>query len=99
MDKNINLVKLYLYCNEIEKIENLDHLKNLEILWLHKNKINNIEGLDNLKMLMDLNLAENKINKIGDKFMHLNHLKILELSGNAIYSFKVSIHYRYNIIL
>jgi Leucine-rich repeat (LRR) protein len=37
------LKKLYLYANEIERIENLNTLTSLEVLWLNENQIYSLE--------------------------------------------------------
>lgn len=47
--------------NSIEKIENLNHLTNLEWLDLSFNKIEVIEGLEMLVNLKDLSLYKNSI--------------------------------------
>ena len=43
LDENGNLRRLYLYENQIERIENIGHLTGLELLWLNGNKITKIE--------------------------------------------------------
>ncbi|KAK4822727.1 LOW QUALITY PROTEIN: hypothetical protein QYF61_019724, partial [Mycteria americana] len=45
LQKRVNLQKVYLYCNEISRIENLEALTKLSVLWLNNNLIKNI-GLE-----------------------------------------------------
>jgi leucine-rich repeat-containing protein 49 len=42
--------------NQISKIQNIDHLSQLEVLDLHSNKITSMEGVGRLKHLRILNL-------------------------------------------
>jgi len=55
------LQSLYLYNNQIERIENLETLSNLTQLNLQGNFIRKIENLQNLKHLKKLNLSRNMI--------------------------------------
>lgn len=55
---------LYLFNNEISKIENLDSLKNLTCLYLQSNKIKKIENLYTLAKLRKLYLGNNEISVI-----------------------------------
>ena len=57
--------KLYLYSNNIQKIQGISNLYNLSTLWLNNNMIREIEGISKLVSLTDLNLAANKISHIG----------------------------------
>lgn len=55
---------LYLFNNEITKIENLNNLKNLTCLYLQRNKIQKIENLHALGKLRKLYLGYNEISVI-----------------------------------
>ncbi|CAD7082790.1 unnamed protein product [Hermetia illucens] len=80
-----NLVFLDLYDNQIEKISNLDGLKNLTVLLLGKNRITEITGLASVKnTLRVLDLHGNKIANIVNRINCLQHLKSLNLAGNQI---------------
>lgn len=65
---------LYLFNNEITKIENLDNLKNLTCLYLQRNKIKKIENLQTLKKLRKLYLGYNEISVLEG----LESLQMLE---------------------
>jgi Leucine-rich repeat (LRR) protein len=65
--------------NYIKKIQNLDHLTNLEWLDLSFNQIETIEGLDNLINLKDLSLYKNFIEVVPK-----NAFKTLEKYLNNI---------------
>ncbi|KAL9849947.1 LOW QUALITY PROTEIN: leucine-rich repeat-containing protein 9 [Geothlypis trichas] len=39
----VNLQRIYCYCNEISRIENLEVLKKVNLLWLKKNLMKNME--------------------------------------------------------
>ncbi|CAB1335268.1 unnamed protein product [Coregonus sp. 'balchen'] len=82
------LQKLYIYDNQISKIENLESLVNLQVLWLNNNFITHIEGLNTLQKLRELNLADNNIEKIGHSLDPNISIENLNLSGNKISSFK-----------
>jgi protein phosphatase 1 regulatory subunit 42 len=49
-----NLTVIYLYDNNLAKIENLEFAPNLTHLYLQNNKIKRMENLNNLKMLTKL---------------------------------------------
>lgn len=66
---------LYLFNNEIAKIENLDNLKNLTCLYLQMNKINKIENLHKLVKLKKLYLGNNEISVVEG----LENLRLEEL--------------------
>ena len=66
---------MYLSQNFIEKIENLENLKQLEILDLAHNKIEKLENLENNSQLADLWINHNNIKNFCD----LDHLKFLPL--------------------
>ena len=50
--------------NQIQDIENLDHL-NIEELFLADNNISTITGLENLALLRRLDLSKNEISKLN----------------------------------
>lgn len=78
----VNLERLSLKCNKIERIENVDNLRKLRVLNLSFNCIERIENLEQLVRLEDLTLFRNKVRKIE----HLDHLKrLIRLSvGNNL---------------
>jgi protein phosphatase 1 regulatory subunit 7 len=78
-----NIKKLYLYGNNITKINGLDCLKGLKELSLKNNKIKKLEGLDNLKKLKILYSKNNPINKI-EGLDKLKNLEVLDLEENRI---------------
>jgi protein phosphatase 1 regulatory subunit 42 len=49
-----NLTVIYLYDNNLTKIENFEFAPNLTHLYLQNNKIKRLENLSNLKMLTKL---------------------------------------------
>ena len=56
--------KLYLVSNKIAKIENVSHLRELQLLELGDNRIRAIENLEGLENLKELYIGKNKIAKI-----------------------------------
>jgi len=57
-----SLVKLDISFNQIKKVENIGHLKNLKILNLSNNKINNLSrSICGNTALEELNLSSNEI--------------------------------------
>ena len=77
-----HLLKLDLSGNKIQKIQNLDGLKNLQYLGLSGNLISDLENL-NLPQLKSL-IADNcKIARI-ENLKNCKKLQTLSLSGNAI---------------
>ena len=68
--------------NQIEDIENLDHL-NIEELFLADNNIKIITGLDNLALLRRLDLSKNEISKCHG-LESIDRLKFLFLCHNKI---------------
>jgi protein phosphatase 1 regulatory subunit 7 len=76
------LEELDLSYNQIEIIENLDHL-NLKKLNLMNNCIRNITGLDNLKTLVELNLSKNSISRLKG-LQNLYSLRYLYVSSNQL---------------
>ena len=91
IERCVELVQLYLYSNQINSIEGLDKLVRLEKLWLNGNHITRVEGLQNLHNLRDLNLAANCVASLGDEINELQKLEILDISGNHLSSFEVSL--------
>lgn len=80
-----NLVFLDLYDNQIERISNLDGLRNLTVLLLGKNRISDIAGICSVrKTLRVLDLHGNKISTITQKICQLHELKSLNLAGNSL---------------
>jgi len=78
--------------NIIYKIQNIEHLVNLEWLDLSFNQIERIEGLDTLVKLTDLSLYSNHIEQMSglDKLLELN---ILSLGKNRIKSYDQVVTY------
>ncbi|TFG23702.1 MAG: leucine-rich repeat domain-containing protein [Promethearchaeota archaeon] len=79
--------KSYFKEHQINKIEGLEHLKNLKVLDLSVNKISEINGLDNLGKLEILKLESNNISEIKG-LENLKKLKKLHLSNNLIIELK-----------
>ncbi|XP_062986964.1 leucine-rich repeat and coiled-coil domain-containing protein 1 isoform X1 [Elgaria multicarinata webbii] len=75
---------LNLHCNQISRIERLDHMLNLQHLDLSSNRIHWIEGLSSLTNLRTLNLACNLITKV-EGLEKLFNLTKLNLSYNRIH--------------
>ncbi|XP_061458314.1 leucine-rich repeat and coiled-coil domain-containing protein 1 isoform X2 [Rhineura floridana] len=75
---------LNLHCNQISRIESLDHMLNLQHLDLSSNRIHWIEGLSSLANLCTLNLACNLITKV-EGLEKLFNLTKLNLSYNRIH--------------
>jgi len=82
------LERLHLYSNHISRIENLDHLTNLEVLWLADNEITEVENLSALTNLREINLARNGIERVGDVLLANPSLTSVNLADNMIGSFK-----------
>ena len=83
----IHLRELDLTNCRLRKIENIDHLVNLEKLCLRQNLITKFEGLKTLVKLQHLDLYDNHIKKI-DVVTELNpliNLRILDLSFNKLH--------------
>jgi protein phosphatase 1 regulatory subunit 7 len=80
--ENQYLDNLDLSYNQIEFIENLDHL-NLKKLNLMNNCIRNITGLDNLTSLLELNLSKNYISRLKG-LQYLTNLRYLYVSSNLL---------------
>merc|ERR1712036_71514 len=68
--------QLSLSTNAIEKIANLNGLKNLTILSLARNNIKNLNGLDAVgETLLELWISYNKIKKLKVLYMSNNEVK------------------------
>jgi len=52
---------VYTFQNLIEKMENLEHLRNLQFMTLSFNRLKKIEGISNLRKLIFLDLSYNYI--------------------------------------
>ncbi|XP_034524150.1 leucine-rich repeat and coiled-coil domain-containing protein 1 isoform X2 [Ailuropoda melanoleuca] len=81
LDSSLHAINLH--CNNISKIEAIDHLWNLQHLDLSSNQINQIEGLNTLTKLCTLNLSCNLITRI-EGLEALTNLTRLNLSYNHI---------------
>lgn len=93
------LKKLFLYNNRIQKIGGLSKLTELKELSLADNgtnlndvEISCIEGLENLKLLENLMLGNNKISAIGVSLNENIAIKVLNMAGNLISSFREIFH-------
>lgn len=82
------LKKLNLSNNKIQKLENLDSLVSLEWFWINENQISHIENLETLKNLTEFSIAQNQISSISRCLMLMNSVKVLNLAGNFISSFR-----------
>ncbi|XP_054985219.1 leucine-rich repeat and coiled-coil domain-containing protein 1 isoform X2 [Sorex araneus] len=80
---NSTLNGINLHCNNISKIEAIDHVWNLQHLDLSSNQITRIEGLNTLTKLSTLNLSCNMITRI-EGLEALTNLTKLNLSYNQI---------------
>ncbi len=76
-----NLIKLYLYDNEISDISELSDLKQLEILFLSNNKISDASPVANLTKLYILRLDYNPLNGNISAVSGLTNLTELLLDG------------------
>lgn len=76
----IHLTHLYLQWNRIEKMENLNHLKNLRKLYLSYNEIQRFEGIDNLSQLEELHL----------EYQHLSQQQEFTFDVNSLIGISVS---------
>lgn len=86
---------LYLQSNLIEKIENLQHLKDLRYLNMAVNSVKRIEGLSSNEMLEKLDLTVNYITDLMSvEALKANYnLKDLYLMGNPCASYKGYRHF------
>ena len=80
----MNLKELNLSNNDIEKIENLNNLKNLHILNFSFNKISKLENISALKQLEILNLSNNLIEEIPPIIIKNVNLMEFNLANNFI---------------
>ncbi|XP_049637973.1 leucine-rich repeat and coiled-coil domain-containing protein 1 [Suncus etruscus] len=80
---NSTLSAINLHCNNIAKIEAIDHVWNLQHLDLSSNQITRIEGLNTLTKLCTLNLSCNLITRV-EGLEALVNLTRLNLSYNQI---------------
>ncbi|KAJ8007240.1 hypothetical protein DPEC_G00115490 [Dallia pectoralis] len=80
------LKDLCLRGNQIEKIENMDTLRALQVLDLSLNRISSLLGLQNLCLLSSVNLESNQISEIKDSsyIQELFLLRELNLLRNPI---------------
>ncbi|KAK2502760.1 hypothetical protein MC885_001940 [Smutsia gigantea] len=81
LDSTLHAINLH--CNNILKIEAIDHVGNLRHLDLSSNQISQIEGLNTLTKLCTLNLSCNLITKV-EGLEALINLTRLNLSYNHI---------------
>ncbi|KAL2766908.1 leucine-rich repeat and coiled-coil domain-containing protein 1 isoform 1 [Daubentonia madagascariensis] len=81
LDSTLHAINLH--CNNISKIEAIDHIWNLRHLDLSSNQISQIEGLNTLTKLCTLNLSCNLITRI-EGLEELINLTRLNLSYNHI---------------
>lgn len=80
----VTLQELYVSKNEVAKMEELEHLHNLELLELGSNKIRVIENLHSLKKLKELWLGRNRIRTVN--LCGLNSLVKISLQSNRLTS-------------
>uniref|UniRef100_A0A671EC03 Leucine-rich repeat and coiled-coil domain-containing protein 1 n=1 Tax=Rhinolophus ferrumequinum TaxID=59479 RepID=A0A671EC03_RHIFE len=81
LDSSLHAINLH--CNNISKIEAIDHIWNLKHLDLSSNQISQIEGLSTLTKLRTLNLSCNLITRV-EGLEALINLTRLNLSYNHI---------------
>ncbi|CAL1539672.1 unnamed protein product [Lymnaea stagnalis] len=72
---------LYLHCNKITKIENLECLPHLQILILSDNQISDIDGIAYLTKLVFFDISKNRIEETHAEKMPKS-LVIVSFSGN-----------------
>jgi len=98
------VIHLNVHCNRIQKINGIDNLKHLKHLDLSSNDIKQIEGLSQCTNLQTLNLSCNQIMKL-ERIDNLRSLKYLNVSFNYIddisglKSFTGTTHYLYHLDL
>lgn len=81
LEEYSNVRSLFLECNGIMKIENLE-MPQLVSLYLQSNAITRMENLDLLSNLQYLNLAQNRISEV-ENLGSLTKLETLNLASNA----------------
>lgn len=74
----MNVTRLYLVHNKIEKIEGIETMTKLKFLELGDNKIKEIENISTLTNLEQLYIGKNKIKKI-EGVETLKKLRVLSL--------------------
>jgi len=91
MDKFPNLQTLDLQSNNIERIEDLHHLRALKNLNLSRNEITKMEGLEGLRFLKQLDVSKNRIRKLeGLKYnMYIQELFINDQKDGGLHEFDV----------
>ncbi|XP_071742344.1 protein phosphatase 1 regulatory inhibitor subunit PPP1R7 homolog [Rutidosis leptorrhynchoides] len=80
------LKELYVSKNEVSKIEEIEHLNELEILELGSNRLRVIENIHNMTKLQELWLGRNRIKSIN--LCGLKCIKKLSLQSNRLTSMK-----------
>ncbi|KAG9449158.1 hypothetical protein H6P81_009123 [Aristolochia fimbriata] len=78
------LKELYVSKNEVTKMEELDHLQELQILELGSNRLRVMENLQNLTNLQELWLGRNRIRAVN--LCGLRSIKKLSLQSNRLTS-------------
>ncbi|XP_038843611.1 leucine-rich repeat and guanylate kinase domain-containing protein-like [Salvelinus namaycush] len=73
---NLPIKDLCLRGNQIEKIENVETLRTLQVLDLSLNRITSLSGLQNLHLLGSINLERNLISEIKEA-THIHDLSLL----------------------
>ena len=86
LEKHFNLIRLNLAGNAIKTIENLTHLRQLEILDLSRNSLTNsgVQQIGILQGLKKLSLAGNFMQHVPKCLAQLPLLEVLDLSGNNL---------------
>ncbi|CAN6456653.1 unnamed protein product [Victoria cruziana] len=85
LSKVSNMLKeLYVSKNEVTKMEELDHLHELQILELGSNRLRVMENLHNLKKLQELWLGRNRIRAVN--LCGLQNIRKLSLQSNRLTS-------------
>ncbi|KAF6164183.1 hypothetical protein GIB67_010153 [Kingdonia uniflora] len=78
------LKELYISKNEVTKMEELDHLHNLQILELGSNRLRVMENLHNLTNMQELWLGRNRIRTVN--LCGLKNIRKLSLQSNRLTS-------------
>lgn len=79
----INLKKLELYDNQVQKLSSLEHLQNLQILDMSFNAVRDMSPVSCCPNLTELYLAQNKLRKIQGIAL-MKNLRVLDLGANRI---------------
>lgn len=79
---HLNLKELYLICNDILKMENLN-LPLVEKVDIAVNNISKIENLDKCLNLRELYLGSNQIEEVNN-MLYLSNLEVLDLQNNKL---------------